>query len=146
VAGRILPFSMTLGIYAVKGRSIRAALEGAINNAIDNGVQGTGTGSFPYVAGLKFIYCSEQPMGQRITTLDVKTSQGWLPLDDDKIYRGISSSYTVLGKEGYAALLDREEEIIPVMVSMADAFAAYARTYPKLWPLEETLELLDSSC
>ncbi len=146
VAGRILPFSMTLGIYAVKGHSIRAALEGAINNAIDNGVQGTGTGSFPYVAGLRFLYRCEQPMGQRITKLDIETSTGWSPLDDKKTYRGISSSYTVLGKEGYGALLEREDEVTPVMVSMSDAFAAYVRTFPQLWPLKETLESMDCSC
>lgn len=54
IAGKLLPFAVPIGVYQLKGKDIAAALEGAINNATNNGVVGTGDGSYPYTFNLNF--------------------------------------------------------------------------------------------
>ncbi len=82
-----------------KGLRIRQALEGAIDNAINNDIEGTGDGSFPYVADLRYVYRCGAPSGQRIETLEYYTNGEWLAVEDDDVYTSVSSGYTATGKE-----------------------------------------------
>lgn len=63
IAGKLLPFAVPIGVYKVSGQTIASTLEGAINNATNNGVSGTGSGSYPYTSNLSFQYDAEKPMG-----------------------------------------------------------------------------------
>ena len=56
IAGKLLPFVVPIGVYRIKGKYIALALEGAINNATNNGVVGSGSGSYPYAYNLNFKY------------------------------------------------------------------------------------------
>lgn len=125
IAGSLLPFAIDVIAYRVTGAQIRNALEGAINNATDNGVIGLGSGSFPYCADLRYRYEAWQPMGARITQLDIKRGQHWIAIDDERQYVGVSSSYTAQGKEGYDALQTGRRRSIGL--SMAECFMQYAR-------------------
>ncbi|PSV27038.1 MULTISPECIES: bifunctional UDP-sugar hydrolase/5'-nucleotidase [unclassified Photobacterium] len=127
IAGKLLPFAIGIMIYSVKGKRIRQALEGAIDNAISNGVDGTGDGSFPYVADLRYTYRCCAVKGTRIELLEHLQDGKWIPVEDDKVYSSVSSGYTATGKEGYAPLLDYVKEPMPLNVTMADAFEAYAK-------------------
>lgn len=132
IAGKLLPFAIGLMVYQVKGKRVREALEGAINNAIDNGVEGTGSGSFPYTANLRYTYrCSAQE-GLRIEGLQTLRNDEWVDIDDDETYTSVSSGYTATGKEGYGALLDYVSEPKALNVTMADAFELYARNKASL--------------
>ncbi|MGF1731480.1 bifunctional metallophosphatase/5'-nucleotidase [Photobacterium kasasachensis] len=139
IAGKLLPFAIELMVYQVKGRQIRAALEGAINNAIDNGVEGTGSGSFPYTSHLRFTYrCCSSP-GLRIESLQTFKDGIWNDIDDETVYTSVSSGYTATGKEGYSALLDCVSEPVTLNVTMADAFSTYAKEMGALAAPTETL-------
>lgn len=127
VAGRLLPFAIGIMMYSVKGLRIRQALEGAIDNAINNDIEGTGDGSFPYVADLRYVYRCGAPSGQRIETLEYYTQGQWLAVNDEDVYTSVSSGYTATGKEGYAPLLDYVVEPQALNVTMADAFEAFAK-------------------
>ncbi|WP_434145304.1 bifunctional metallophosphatase/5'-nucleotidase [Photobacterium leiognathi] len=127
IAGKLLPFAIGIMIYSVKGKRIRQALEGAIDNAISNGVDGTGDGSFPYVADLRFTYRCCSVKGTRIETLEHLKDGEWIPVEDEKVYTSVSSGYTATGKEGYAPLLDYVKEPKPINVTMADAFEDFAK-------------------
>ncbi|WP_064608663.1 bifunctional metallophosphatase/5'-nucleotidase [Photobacterium sp. J15] len=132
IAGKLLPFAIGLMVYQVKGKRVREALEGAINNAIDNGVEGTGSGSFPYTSNLKYTYrCCSEP-GARIEDLQTFKGGHWVDVDDDAVYTSISSGYTATGKEGYDALLDCVVEPKALNVTMAEAFERYAKTVETL--------------
>lgn len=147
IAGKLLPFAIGLMVYRVKGSRVREALEGAINNAIDNGVTGTGTGSFPYISDLIFTYrcCAEK--GMRIETLQINKQGQWVDVEDDKIYSSVSSGYTATGKEGYEALLNYESEPQPLNVTMAEAFEHYARAKGKLCaPSESLISYIPCEC
>ncbi|MGF1687297.1 bifunctional metallophosphatase/5'-nucleotidase [Photobacterium japonica] len=139
IAGRLLPFAIGLMTYKVTGKQIRQALEGAINNAIDNGVEGTGSGSFPYTSHLRYAYQCCEPQGERIAHLQLKRDGQWIDINDETLYVSVSSGYTATGKEGYDALLDSHKEPVPLNVTMADAFEAFARHHGELSAPVETL-------
>ncbi|GAD69614.1 5`-nucleotidase, putative [Vibrio alginolyticus] len=122
IAGRLLPFAVPIGFYDVKGNAIRRALEGAINNALNNGVEGTGSGSYPYTYNLNFEYHADAPKGERVQSLVIFDGKQWVGVQDDVWYRGTSSAYTMKGKEGYDALQEMKGEGRVTSLSMADCF------------------------
>ncbi|WP_341665894.1 bifunctional UDP-sugar hydrolase/5'-nucleotidase [Vibrio sp.] len=131
IAGKLLPFAVPVGVYRVKGKDIAAALEGAINNALSNGVKGTGDGSYPYTHNLKFKYLSQAPIGKRIVELQIYTPMsGWQVIDNSKYYLGTSSAYTMKGKEGFDALLNMDGEEIVTDRSMTDCFIELLKDNP----------------
>lgn len=132
VAGKLLPFAVPIGCYDVQGKAIAAALEGAINNATNNGVDGTGSGSYPYTYGLRFHYCAANPKGERITQLEILTESGWKTVEAEAWYRGSSSAYTMKGKEGYEALRQMKGEGWVSNLSMADCFIEYLSDMPDI--------------
>jgi len=121
ICGRLLPFAISIISYVVTGKVLKQALEGAINNAINNGVSGTGSGSYPYTHKLRFQYQATSPAQQRISSLQIYRDQQWHTIDDHQQYRGVSSGYTLAGKEGYDALRDSTDHF-DHQVTMADAF------------------------
>lgn len=121
VAGRLLPFAIPIISYLISGKELKQALEGAIDNAISNGIKGSGNGSYPYTHLLKFEYRARRPSNQRISSLEIFRNQQWIEVKDDQQYRGVSSSYTIAGKEGYDALLNSNEHY-DHQVTMADSF------------------------
>ncbi|MDE1515383.1 MAG: bifunctional metallophosphatase/5'-nucleotidase [Vibrio sp.] len=136
VAGKLLPFAVPIGVYQVSGRVIAQVLEGAINNALSNGVVGTGSGSYPYCDRLRFQYIADNPLGERITKLQIQQADKWQPIDFNLMYWGTSSAYTMKGKEGYDALLAMEGEGIVTQISMADAFIELLTDCPTLLSLD----------
>lgn len=131
IAGKLLPFAVPIGVYHIKGKYIAQALEGAINNATNNGVIGTGSGSYPYTYNLDFNYHAERPLGQRIAGLMIKTTEdGWVYIDDERPYYGSSSAYTMKGKEGYEALTMMEGDGVVSHHSMADCFIDFLQNVP----------------
>lgn len=132
IAGKLLPFAVPIGVYKIKGKFLYQVLEGAINNALNNGVIGTGTGSYPYSYGLDFTYVPEHSLGKRITQLRYYDSRsGWNPIEDEAIYLGTSSAYTMKGKEGYDAITNMEDSGVVTPYSMADCFIHYLNNQQK---------------
>lgn len=124
ICGRLLPFEIQIVRYKVSGKDLRAALEGGINNATNNGVIGTGDGSYPYTSSLRFEYRANNEAGQRIVNLQIFRENTWCDIDPESHYFGVSSAYTIAGKEGYDALLNAtEHQDLPY--SMSDAFIEY---------------------
>lgn len=133
VAGKLLPFAVPIGHYDVTGEVIAAMLEGAINNALNNDVVGTGTGSYPYTHNLKFCYKPDAKLGERIQQLKIFSMEyGWQEIEYNKIYRGTSSAYTMKGKEGYEAILNMENDGWVSGLSMADCFIELLQERPDL--------------
>ncbi len=126
IAGKVLPFAIPIVIYSIKGKYLKAAIEGAIDNATDNGVIGSGSGSFPYVARIRYRYDASRIRGQRIVKFDIYHSEtGWSQIADEQVYTGTSSVYTTKGKEGYDPLLNREPGCVITNASMADCLIDY---------------------
>ncbi|MGF1755089.1 bifunctional metallophosphatase/5'-nucleotidase [Vibrio makurazakiensis] len=131
IAGKLLPFAVPIGVYQLSGKALRQTLEGAINNALNNGVVGTGSGSFPYTHNLSFHYDAKRAQGERIVDLKIYTeSKGWSAVDAEIQYLGTSSAYTMKGKEGYDAILDMVGEGFVSNLSMADCFSEFLSDNP----------------
>ena len=130
IAGRLLPFAVPIGCYEVQGKTIRQILEGAINNALNNGVEGTGSGSFPYAYNLDFKYNKDAKNGHRIESLSIFDNDQWHPVNDEEWYSGTSSAYSMKGKEGYDAMLDMKGEGYISSLSMADCFIELLTDHP----------------
>lgn len=123
IAGKLLPFAVPIGVYEIQGKDIAASIEGAINNALNNGVEGTGDGSYPYTYNLRFEYEHDAPLGQRIVNLQILGKESsWQPVEQERFYLGTSSAYTMKGKEGYEAMLNMKGEGVVTAISMADCF------------------------
>jgi len=132
IAGKLLPFAVPIGAYRIKGKYIAQALEGAINNAINNDVIGTGDGSYPYTHNLKFNYHAKRPLGNRIAELKIyKEGPGWINVEDNTFYKGSSSAYTMKGKEGYEALTNMQGDGFVSKHSMADCFIEFIQDMPE---------------
>ncbi|CDT44609.1 putative 5'-nucleotidase [Vibrio coralliirubri] len=144
IAGKLLPFAVPIGVYEVKGETIAGMLEGAINNALDNGVVGTGSGSFPYTHNLRFCYHKEAPLGHRIHHLEIHSDEsGWQAVSRNRIYRGASSAYTMKGKEGYNAVLDMIGDGTVTTDSMADCFIEFLQDHPESLQHNEPLNCME---
>lgn len=63
IAGRLLPFAIPLTLYRVHGHELAEALEGAIDNATNNGVTGNGSGSFPIPPACASVIRRTSPRG-----------------------------------------------------------------------------------
>ena len=131
IAGKLLPFLVPIGVYRIQGKYISQALEGAINNATNNGVVGSGSGSYPYTHNLKFNYFADRPIGQRVTELAIyNDNKRWELVQADVFYQGSSSAYTMKGKEGYDALTMMQDEGVVTPFSMADCFIEFIENNP----------------
>ncbi|WP_299002800.1 bifunctional metallophosphatase/5'-nucleotidase [uncultured Shewanella sp.] len=134
VVGRLLPFDLPLVKYQIQGKYLYQAIESSINHATNNGVMGTGAGSFPYTYGLRYFYDGRRPLGQRITQLDLLIQEGehladqeaiWEAVKLDQYYVGVSSEYTASGKEGYQALQQACWQSAISELSLAEAFIQF---------------------
>ncbi len=133
IAGKLLPFAVPIGVYRIRGKSLAKALEGAINNALNNGVVGTGEGSYPYTHHLRFEYLPDKPLGQRISQLQILLNDQWQPVLAEQEYLGTSSAYTMKGKEGYQGLTEMKGEGQVTTISMADALIELLQDDPHLF-------------
>lgn len=129
VIGQILPYDLPLVTYNIQGKYLFELLESAINSATDNSVIGSGTGGFPYTYGLKYFYDGKQPLGKRIVRLEIMAwfngNKQWLAVDPNSYYTGVSSCYTVLGKEGYEAILNAKWQHTLTELTLPGAFIQF---------------------
>ncbi|MGZ9898973.1 bifunctional metallophosphatase/5'-nucleotidase [Shewanella gaetbuli] len=129
VLGRILPFELPLVTYQIQGMYIVEMLESAINAATNNGVIGTGAGSFPYPYGIRYSYDGKQASGQRIVNIEVYQQEQWQPLHPEQLYIGVSSAYTASGREGYDAILKAIWQQPIANKTLPEAFIDFVNQY-----------------
>lgn len=148
VMGRILPFDLPLVKYKIQGKHIYHTIESTINMATNNSVTGTGAGSFPYTYGLKYHYDGRRELGSRIVNLEVLLWQNdqmiWQKVDKKQFYFGLSSDYTIAGKEGYFPLLQAVSQQVLTELTLPSAFIRYINQIKTL-PLDEPPQLCYTS-
>ena len=94
IAGRLLPFAVPIGVYHIKGKFLPLMLEGAINNATNNSVKGTGDGSYPYTYNLSFDYFQDEELGQRVQNLKLFDGTTWCTVENEEVYICIDEHFS----------------------------------------------------
>lgn len=125
----VLPFKNTLIQLNATGEEIVAALEDAVE-----GVAGPAgnTGCYPYTGGLRWQIDLNQPKGKRLSQLEVRTADGgYAPLEREKTYRVVTSSFLADGGDSYTSLSQiRGERRLEVGLDYAQAFLNYIDKLP----------------
>lgn len=93
----ILPFNNDVVVLELTGQEIRDGLENGVSKAPSE------YGGFPHVAGMKLTYDSSKPANQRVTSVSVKTDNGYVPLDLKKTYNLATNIFTAKGGDAYAS-------------------------------------------
>jgi 5'-nucleotidase / UDP-sugar diphosphatase len=118
------PFGNTLYSLQVTGAEIKTVLQKAV---VDATKSGSGGGSFPYVAGIRYTADLTQAAGKEITVLEIKEGSGWKAVSDTQTYTLITTSFLAGGGDGYDALkaVTASRADLPYLVD-AQVFADYA--------------------
>jgi 5'-nucleotidase / UDP-sugar diphosphatase len=93
-----IPFNNDIVIFDVTGEQLVTALENGVGKV--EAVEGR----FPQVAGLKFSWDPGSPPGSRVKSMDIKTENGYKPLDKSASYRMVTNTYLFTGGDGYTSL------------------------------------------
>ncbi|HHL21215.1 MAG TPA: bifunctional metallophosphatase/5'-nucleotidase [Aliiroseovarius sp.] len=89
-----LPFGNATVVTELPGSQILAAIENGVSQVE------RGSGRFPQVSGMAYVYDPSAPAGSRVTEITV----GGAPLDMNKVYTVATNNYILGGGDGYSAL------------------------------------------
>ncbi len=104
------PFGNTLAVCEIMGADLLAALEHGVSQAHD--AQGSGTGRFLQVAGLRYAFDPSREAGSRILAAALRGEDGtYAPVDPATTYTVAVSDYLLRGGDGYAVFKDRAKNI-----------------------------------
>jgi 5'-nucleotidase len=92
----VLPFENYLVLVDITGEQLVAALENGVSQAEEF------KGRFPQVAGIRFTWNPANEPGNRIVSIDVQTEGGYVPLDENAVYRVVINDYLYSGGDGFS--------------------------------------------
>lgn len=92
----VLPFQNTLSTFQLTGADVVKALENGVSQIDD------GAGRFPQVAGLKYSFDKSKPAGSKVSDVQVKEGDNFVPIDPAKTYGVVSNNFMRAGGDGYA--------------------------------------------
>lgn len=91
----VLPFQNTIATFQLKGSDLVTALENGVGQIEE------GAGRFPQVAGMKYSFDRSKPPGGRVSDVQVKEGEAFVPLDPNKTYGVVTNNYVRGGGDGY---------------------------------------------
>ena len=115
----VLPFQNTLSTFETKGSTIIAALENGLSQIEE------GAGRFAQVAGMRYTYDPAAPAGARLTSVEVKTIEGWAPIDPEAVYGVVTNNYVRGGGDGYKMFATDAMNVYDFGPDLADVVAEY---------------------
>jgi 5'-nucleotidase len=99
----VLPFQNTLSTFQTDGQTIVDALENGASEIEEQ------AGRFAQVAGLKYTIDPSQPVGSRVSEVQVLLGgDAWAPIDPAATYGVVTNNYVRTGGDGYAMFVDAE--------------------------------------
>jgi len=123
----VLPFSNTLATFQLSGADLLASLENGVSQVADI------AGRFPQVAGLKYTFDTSKEVGSRISDVQVKEGDAWVPLDPAKTYGIVTNNFVRGGGDGFSLFADNAQNAYdfgpPLEQVVADYIAKQGGTY-----------------
>ena len=124
----VLPFQNTVATFQLKGSDLAAALENGVSQIEDV------AGRFPQVAGMKYSFDRSKPPGERITDIQVKEGEGFMPLDPEKTYGVVTNNYVRGGGDGYKVFATNAVNPYDFGPNLEQAVADYLTAYNPYTP------------
>ncbi len=129
----VMPFGDTLATLKLTGEHLREVLEFGVSRAEDP--LNEGTGRFLHAGGLSYTWNPNEPVGSRITWVEIHNPDGSVtPLVDSDTYKIAVSDYLRHGHDGFDIL--RDEAIDPYDFGrvMSDIVVDYIREFSPVNP------------
>jgi len=114
----VLPFGNSVVTRTVTGAQLYAALENGVSRINPDG---TGTdGRFPQISGFKFTFHYLNPVGSRVTAVEL--ADGTLVLPDSTTYTFATNDFVNAGGDGYTMFADGQGVTREVMANVVQEY------------------------
>lgn len=129
----VQPFENLLVTVEMTGEQVLAALENGVAKVESM------AGQFPQVAGLKFTYDPGKDPGSRVVSVEVKTDNGYAPLDPKASYVVATNSFMANGGDGYTSMLEAKEagKMTDLYFVDYEVFVEYLGSFDQVTPQVE---------
>ncbi|WP_349435815.1 5'-nucleotidase C-terminal domain-containing protein [Pararhizobium sp. A13] len=127
----VLPFQNTVATFQIKGADITAALENGLGQIEEGG------GRFPQVAGMKFAFDKSKPVGSRVSNIEVKEGETFVPLDPAKTYNVVSNNFMRNGGDGYSVFKTKAENAYDYGPGLETVLADYLTAHNPYKPMTD---------
>jgi 5'-nucleotidase/UDP-sugar diphosphatase len=128
----LLPFKNVLVRISMTGQQVKDTVEDGIDSMLGNN-GGTGSGAYPYTAGLRFDVDITKAKGSRATNLEIKNNGQWASFDLAKNYKVITNDFTAGGGDNYLTLKGIDKSLKEnTFLDYADSFLQYVKKNPVL--------------
>ncbi|MCL4189621.1 MAG: 5'-nucleotidase C-terminal domain-containing protein [Rhodobacteraceae bacterium] len=115
----VLPFQNTLATFQLTGAGVLAALENGVSDVE------SGAGRFPQVAGLSYAFDPAAPKGARVSEVNVREGDAWVPLDPARVYGVAANNFMRAGGDGYRVFATEAVNPYDFGPDLADVLAEY---------------------
>jgi 2',3'-cyclic-nucleotide 2'-phosphodiesterase (5'-nucleotidase family) len=126
----VLPFDNYMVSADVSGAQLMGALENGVSQV--EGVKGR----FLQVAGLRYTWNAGAAPGKRIVSAEVKTLEGYKPVESGKTYRVVTSEFVAGGGDGFTDIKAAANQI-NLSFPLADVLAEYLNQHSPVNPAVE---------
>jgi len=128
----LLPFKNVLVRITMTGQQVKDTVEEGIDSMLGNN-GGTGSGAYPYTAGLRFDVDITKAKGSRATNLEINKNGQWTSFDVSKTYKVITNDFTAGGGDNYLTLKGIDKSLKEnTFLDYADSFLQYVKKNPVL--------------
>jgi 2',3'-cyclic-nucleotide 2'-phosphodiesterase (5'-nucleotidase family) len=100
----VMPFGNTLVTLELSGEEIIQALEHSVSRVEEE------AGQFMQVSGLHFSFDPNQPAGERVYGVEVKTGSGYEAIDPVSMYNVATNAFVADGGDGYTMFRNAKDE------------------------------------
>ncbi|MFA5317803.1 MAG: 5'-nucleotidase C-terminal domain-containing protein [Dehalococcoidales bacterium] len=122
-----LPFDNYLVVANLTGDQLKTALENGVSQVEEV------AGRFPQVAGLRFTWNANAEAGSRVTGVEIKTPDGYQPIEPSAVYSVVTNDFIYGGGDGYTVFQEGTGFINLGFISY-DVLAEYVRNNSPLGP------------
>jgi 2',3'-cyclic-nucleotide 2'-phosphodiesterase (5'-nucleotidase family)/subtilisin family serine protease len=126
-----LPFGNTIATFELQGQYVKAALENGASR------YPSANGGFAQVAGLRYVIDPTEPVGSRITSVDVWNGVGYDPLDLDEYYKVVTNDFMRRGGDNYTMFRDYAVDPYDFGPLLDEALADYLGDFSPVTPMIE---------
>lgn len=115
----VLPFQNTVATFQLTGADLLAALENGVSKIDEE------AGRFLQVSGMKYSFDRSKPVGSRVSAVEVKEGEGFVPLDPAKTYGVVTNNYVRGGGDGFKILSTNAKNAYDFGPNLEQAVASY---------------------